>query len=155
MQVHLTERAREHVRQLARGRNYRSPAAVVEAALWGPDGPERELSDQEWNRALDRDRWALTRPERGRSAEEVVTNLRGLIAQWKQEQDEWDKNETVPAVIHLSDEAFRYIDAFVKAGMYASPEDAVERTLLSALELAPPGTDGSQIKALVEDEPEF
>jgi hypothetical protein len=57
-------------------------------------------------------------------------------------------------VLHLSDQAFRHIDVFVRAGVYASPEDAVEATLLCALELAPPGTDGSQIKALWEDEPQ-
>jgi len=39
---------------------------------------------------------------------------------------------TVPAVLHLSDEAFRHIDVFVKAGMYASAEEAIEATLRSA-----------------------
>lgn len=155
MQVQLTERAREHLRELARGRDFRSPAAVVEAALWGPDGPTRELSDRAWDRALDRDRWALRRSGAFRSGEEVATELRGLMAEWKREQEAWDSDKTVPNVLHLSDEAFRHIDVFVKAGMYSSHEDAVEATLLSALELAPPGTDGSQIKALFEDEPEF
>ena len=152
MQVQLTERAREHLRELARGRCFRSPAAVIEAALWGADGPARELSDREWNRALDRDRWASTRSGPGRTGDQVSSELRGLMAEWQREQEAWDEDETVPALVHLCDEAFRHIDVFVKAGVYASHADAIEATLLSALELAPPGTDESQIKSWWEDE---
>jgi hypothetical protein len=155
VEVALSEAAREHLRELARGRCFRSPEAVIEAALWGPDGPARELSDREWDRALDRDRWNLAPSGAGRSGDETVAGIRELLAEWTRGQEAWEENETVPPLIHLSDEAFRHIDVFVRAGVYPSHTDAVEATLLSALELAPPGIDGTQIKALWDDEPQL
>lgn len=152
MEVALSEAARELVRELARGRCFRSPEAVIEAALWGPDGPARELSDRDWDRALDRDRWALARSGASRSGDESLARIRMLMAEWQREQKAWEEDGTVPAVVHLSDEASRHIDVFVKAGLYSSHAEAVEATLLSALDLAPPGTDGAQVKAWWEDE---
>jgi hypothetical protein len=86
---------------------------------------------------------AVRRPESSKvtySADEVSAHLRAYIEERARDLDAWHQDRAVPAAISLGPEATTHVDVFIRAGVYASPEEAVEAALAAAVELNPAGT---------------
>lgn len=130
MRVALTRRAKECLAELQEACGCLSVREIVEGALWGSEGPGRELTEREWDEALGRDRWAFLR-ERGTRADtipatEVVGWLRARTAEREEDEEQL-------AAVYLGEDASRHVELFVRAGVYGSAEEAVEAALSAAV----------------------
>ncbi len=108
--------------------------------MWGADGPAVELSERDLHDLLSRDRSG----EATIPADEVLKHIRAHIAERDRVLRAWARG-VVPSKVFLQKDACLYLDAFVRTGAAHSREEAIEQALLTALELAPPGTDGSPV----------